>query len=70
MATSSMVHVALDAAALLADKRHQRRGDRLPRTMYLLDKSLIASESAKKTSHVIDDEGYERYARHGGRSPR
>ena len=60
VATSSMVHVALDAAALLADSGISAEVID-PRTMYPLDKQSLI-DSAKKTSHVIViDEGYERY---------
>jgi pyruvate dehydrogenase E1 component beta subunit len=60
VATSSMVHVALEAAVLL----HQNGISAEvvdPRTTFPLDKRTLI-ESAKKTSRVIViDEGYERY---------
>jgi pyruvate/2-oxoglutarate/acetoin dehydrogenase E1 component len=60
IATSSMVQVALGAAALLAKERISAEVID-PRTMWPLDEKTLI-ESAKKTSRVIViDEGYERY---------
>lgn len=60
VATSSMVQIALDAAALLEESGISAEVID-PRTMFPLDKQSLI-ESAKKTSHVIViDEGYERY---------
>ena len=60
VATSSMVHVALNAAETL----HQAGIEAEvvdPRTLYPLDKATLI-ESAKKTSRaIVIDEGYERY---------
>ncbi len=60
VATSSMVQVALDAAALLAkDGIEAEVID--PRTTWPLDKQTLI-DSAKKTSRaIVVDEGYERY---------
>jgi pyruvate dehydrogenase E1 component beta subunit len=60
IATSSMVQVALGAAALLAEAGISAEVID-PRTMWPLDEKTLI-ESAKKTSRVIViDEGYERY---------
>lgn len=60
VATSSMVQVALGAAALLADARISAEVID-PRTTWPLDERTLI-ESARKTSRVIViDEGYERY---------
>jgi pyruvate dehydrogenase E1 component beta subunit len=60
IATSSMVQVALGAAALLAETGISAEVID-PRTMWPLDEKTLI-ESAKKTSRVIViDEGYERY---------
>jgi pyruvate/2-oxoglutarate/acetoin dehydrogenase E1 component len=60
VATSSMVQVALGAAALLADAGVNAEVVD-PRTVWPLDEKTLI-ESAKKTSRVIVlDEGYERY---------
>lgn len=60
VATSSMVHVALEAAKLLAEIGLSAEVVD-PRTTFPLDKPTLI-ESAKKTSRVIViDEGYERY---------
>jgi pyruvate dehydrogenase E1 component beta subunit len=60
VATSSMVQVALGAAALLADAGVSAEVVD-PRTIWPLDEKTLI-ESAKKTSRVIVlDEGYERY---------
>jgi pyruvate dehydrogenase E1 component beta subunit len=60
VATSSMVQVALGAAALLADAGVSSEVVD-PRTIWPLDEKTLI-ESAKKTSRVIVlDEGYERY---------
>ena len=60
VATSSMVQVALGAAALLADAGVSAEVVD-PRTVWPLDEKTLI-ESAKKTSRVIVlDEGYERY---------
>ena len=60
VATSSMVYVALDAAAMLAEVGiHAEVVD--PRTLVPLDKKTIV-ESVKKTSRaIVIDEGYEQY---------
>jgi pyruvate dehydrogenase E1 component beta subunit len=60
VATSSMVHVALEAAKLLEEIGI---GAEVvdPRTLFPLDKQTLI-ESAKKTSRaIVVDEGYERY---------
>jgi pyruvate dehydrogenase E1 component beta subunit len=60
VATSSMVHVALEAAKRLAEIDLSAEVID-PRTTFPLDKQTLI-ESAKKTSRVIViDEGYERY---------
>lgn len=60
VATSSMVHVALGAASLLADANVSTEVVD-PRTVWPLDEKTLI-DSAKKTSRVIVlDEGYERY---------
>jgi pyruvate dehydrogenase E1 component beta subunit len=60
VATSSMVHVALDAANLLAEIDLSAEVID-PRTTFPLDKQTLI-ESAKKTSRaLVIDEGYERY---------
>jgi pyruvate dehydrogenase E1 component beta subunit len=60
IATSSMVQVALSAAALLEESGISAEVVD-PRTMWPLDEQTLI-ESAKKTSRVIVlDEGYERY---------
>jgi pyruvate dehydrogenase E1 component beta subunit len=60
VATSSMVHIALDAAKLLEEVEISAEVVD-PRTMFPLDKDTLVA-SAKKTSRVIVvDEGYERY---------
>lgn len=60
VATSSMVHVALDAAKLLADIGVSAEVID-PRTTFPLDKQALI-DSAKKTSRaIVIDEGYERY---------
>ncbi len=60
VATSSMVHVALAAAALLQEAGISAEVID-PRTMFPLDKETLI-ESAKKTSRaIVVDEGYERY---------
>lgn len=60
VATSSMVYVALDAAAMLSEVGiHAEVID--PRTLVPLDKKTIV-ESVKKTSRaIVIDEGYEQY---------
>lgn len=59
VATSSMVHVALEAAGILEDAGISAEVVD-PRTMFPLDKSTLI-ESAKKTSRaLVVDEGYER----------
>lgn len=60
VATSSMVYVALDAAALLQEAGISAEVVD-PRTMFPLDKEALI-HSAKKTSRaIVIDEGYERY---------
>lgn len=60
VATSSMVHVALEAAGMLAEIGLEAEVVD-PRTLVPLDTTTLI-ESAKKTGHVIVvDEGYERY---------
>jgi pyruvate dehydrogenase E1 component beta subunit len=60
VATSSMVHVALDAAEMLAEMGLSAEVVD-PRTTFPLDKQTLI-ESAKKTSRaIVVDEGYERY---------
>jgi pyruvate dehydrogenase E1 component beta subunit len=60
VATSSMVHVALAAAAMLAEAGISAEVID-PRTTFPLDKPALI-ESAKKTSRaIVVDEGYERY---------
>jgi pyruvate dehydrogenase E1 component beta subunit len=60
VATSSMVHIALEAANMLAETGLSAEVVD-PRTTSPLDKQTLI-ESAKKTSRVIVvDEGYERY---------
>lgn len=60
VATSSMVHVALDAAKLLEAERISAEVVDI-RTTVPLDKQTII-ESARKTSRaIVIDEGYERY---------
>jgi pyruvate dehydrogenase E1 component beta subunit len=60
VATSSMVHVALEAATMLAEIGLSAEVVD-PRTTFPLDK-LTLIESAKKTSRaIVIDEGYERY---------
>lgn len=60
VATSSMVHVALDAASLLEEIGISAEVID-PRTTFPLDKKSLI-ESAKKTSRaMVVDEGYERY---------
>jgi len=60
VATSSMVHVALGAAAALHEIGIEAEVID-PRTLYPLDKQTLI-ESAKKTSRaIVIDEGYERY---------
>jgi pyruvate dehydrogenase E1 component beta subunit len=60
VATSSMVHVALEAAGMLAEIGLSAEVVD-PRTMAPLDKQTLI-ESAKKTSRaIVIDEGYERY---------
>lgn len=60
VATSSMVHVALDAAKLLEEIDLSAEVID-PRTTFPLDKAAFI-ESAKKTSRaIVIDEGYERY---------
>jgi pyruvate dehydrogenase E1 component beta subunit len=60
VATSSMVHVALEAANLLAEIGLSAEVVD-PRTTFPLDKQTLI-ESAKKTSRaIVIDEGYERY---------
>ena len=60
VATSSMVHVALEAANLLAEIGLSAEVVD-PRTTFPLDKQTLI-ESAKKTSRaMVIDEGYERY---------
>ncbi len=60
VATSSMVHVVLDAAKNLAEAGISAEVVD-PRTTFPLDKQTII-ESAKKTSRaIVVDEGYERY---------
>ncbi len=60
VATSSMVHVALEAAAMLHESGISAEVVD-PRTTFPLDKKTLI-ESAKKTSRaMVIDEGYERY---------
>jgi pyruvate/2-oxoglutarate/acetoin dehydrogenase E1 component len=60
VATSSMVHVALAAAAALSESGIEAEVID-PRTLYPLDKEMLI-ESVKKTSRaIVVDEGYERY---------
>jgi pyruvate dehydrogenase E1 component beta subunit len=60
VATSSMVHVALEAAVLLNDVGISAEVVD-PRTLVPLDKQTLI-DSAKKTGHaIIVDEGYEQY---------
>jgi pyruvate dehydrogenase E1 component beta subunit len=60
VATSSMVHVALEAAKLLDEIGISAEGVD-PRTLVPLDKQTIV-ESAKKTSRaIVIDEGCEQY---------
>ena len=60
VATSSMVHVALEAAATLSDAGIEAEVID-PRTLYPLDIATLI-ESVKKTSRaIVIDEGYERY---------
>jgi len=60
VATSSMVHVALEAAAMLEQTRISAEVID-PRTTFPLDKETLIA-SAKKTSRaIVIDEGYERY---------
>ncbi len=60
VATSSMVHVALEAATMLAEIGLSAEVVD-PRTTFPLDKQTLI-ESAKKTSRaIVIDEGYERY---------
>jgi len=60
VATSSMVHIALEAAEKLA-KLDISAEVVDPRTMFPLDRDTLV-ESAKKTSRaIVVDEGYERY---------
>jgi len=60
VATSSMVHVALEAARLLAEIGVSAEVVD-PRTMVPLDKQMLI-DSAKKTSRaIVVDEGYEQY---------
>jgi pyruvate/2-oxoglutarate/acetoin dehydrogenase E1 component len=60
VATSSMVHVALEAARLL-DEIGLSAEVIDPRTTFPLDKQTLI-DSAKKTGHaLVVDEGYERY---------
>ena len=60
VATSSMVHVALEAAAMLAEAGISAEVVD-PRTLVPLDKPALI-DSAKKTSRaIVVDEGYEQY---------
>jgi pyruvate dehydrogenase E1 component beta subunit len=60
VATSSMVHVVLNAAGILHEIGIEAEVVD-PRTLYPLDKAALI-ESAKKTSRaIVVDEGYERY---------
>ena len=60
VATSSMVHVAINAAEMLHEIGIEAEVVD-PRTLYPLDKTALI-ESAKKTSRaIVVDEGYERY---------
>ncbi|MBI3634671.1 MAG: alpha-ketoacid dehydrogenase subunit beta, partial [Candidatus Rokubacteria bacterium] len=60
VATSSMVQVALDAAALLSEAGIEAEVID-PRTTFPLDKQTLI-DSARKTSRaLVVDEGYERY---------
>ena len=61
VATSSIVQVALGAAALLEEARISAEVVVDPRTTWPLDEKTLI-ESAKTTSHIIvPDDGYKRY---------
>ena len=60
VATSSMVHVALDAAEILEDAGLSAEVID-PRTTYPLDKKALIDSSIKTSRAIVVDEGYERY---------
>lgn len=60
VATSSMVHVALDAAEILEDAGLSAEVID-PRTTYPLDKKALIDSAIKTSRVIVVDEGYERY---------
>ena len=60
VATSSMVHVALDAAEILEDAGLSAEVID-PRTTYPLDKKALIDSAIKTSRAIVVDEGYERY---------